>query len=137
IFGQALARETLTHAEDFPTLRALGMSPAELTVVSMVKVALVAAAGAAISLGVAVLLSPLMPLGLARIAEPDPGFAADWLVLGIGAAAALLLLCLLGVIPARRMARRAERPGVSHGAARPSRVDGAIARAGLPTSMTS
>src|SRR5439155_6405473 len=48
---------------------------------------------------------------------------------------ALLLLCLLGVIPARRTARRAERPGVSHGAARPSRVDGAIARAGLPTSV--
>ena len=137
IFGQALARETLARGEDFPTLRALGMSRAALTIVSMLKVALVAAGGAAISLGVAVLLSPLMPLGLARIAEPDPGFAADWLVLGAGAAATLLLLFVLGVLPARRAARRAERTGRRDAGARRSRVAGAIAGAGIPASMTS
>ena len=50
-----------------------------------------AAGGAAVAVGVAVLASPLMPLGLARIAEPDPGFATDWLVLGVGAAPSFLL----------------------------------------------
>ena len=137
IFGQALARETLARSEDFPTLRALGMSRAGLTVASMVKVALVAAGGAAISLGVAVLFSPLMPLGLARIAEPNPGFAADWLVLGVGAAATLLLLFVLGILPAWTAARRAERIGHRDASARRSRIAGAIAGAGMPASMTS
>ena len=58
----------------------------------MVTGPLIAAGGAAVAVGVAVLASPLMPLGLARIAEPDPGFAADWLVLGVGAAATVLLI---------------------------------------------
>lgn len=137
IFGQALARETLARGADFPTLRALGMSRGALTMVSIVKVALVATGGAAIALGVAVLLSPLMPLGLARIAEPDPGFAADWLVLVVGAAATLLLVVGAGVLPARRAALRAERIGRRHGGARKSVIAGAIARAGMPASMTS
>lgn len=137
IFGQALARETFARGEDFPTLRALGMSRAALMGVSMAKSALVAAGGAAIALGVAVLISPLMPLGLARIAEPDPGIAVDWLVLGVGAAAVLLLVSVAGFVPARRAARRAERIGVRNGGARRSTVAGAIARAGMPASMSS
>jgi hypothetical protein len=35
---------------------------------------------------VAVLLSPLTPVGLAQIAGPDPGFAVDALPLALGAA---------------------------------------------------
>ena len=66
------------------------MSRAALTSVSMGKAVLVGAGGAAAAVGVAVLASPLMPLGLARIAEPDPGVSADWLVLGIGALATLV-----------------------------------------------
>src|SRR5437773_8323213 len=137
LFGQALARETLARGEDFPTLGALGMSRAALTAVSMAKVALVATGGAAIAVGVAVLVSPLMPLGLARIAEPDPGFAADWLALGVGAASVLVLVCIVGLLPARRAARRAGRVGVRVGGARRAPVAGAIARAGMPASVTS
>ena len=137
IFGQALARETLARGEDFPTLRALGMSRAALTAVSMAKAALVAAGGAAIAVGVAVLLSPFMPLGLARIAEPDPGFAVDWLVVGAGAASVLLLVSVMGVLPARRAAGPAVRVGARDGGARPSVVTRAITRLGMPASMTS
>lgn len=137
IFGQALARETLARGGDFPTLSALGMSRAALTAVSMAKVALVATGGAAIALGVAVLVSPLMPLGLARIAEPNPGFTADWLVLGVGTAAILLLVSVVGILPSRRIARRAAGIGLRNGGARPSAVAGAVARAGMPASMTS
>src|SRR5207244_5401540 len=132
-----LARETLARGEDFPTLRALGMSPTALTAVSMAKAALVATGGAAIALGVAVLVSPLMPLGLARIAEPNPGFAVDWLVLGTGTAAIVLFVSVAGIIPARRIARRAGGIGRRDGGARPSAVSGAMARVGMPASMTS
>src|SRR5207247_8039319 len=92
---------------------------------------LVAAAATVISLGVAVLVSPLMPLGLARIAEPNPGLAADWPALGAGAAATLVLLLALGFIEARRAARIAVRDG----GARSSRVARAIARVDMPASM--
>ena len=137
ILGQALAREMLARGDELPTLRALGMSRAALTSVSMAKAVLVGAGGAAIAVGVAVLASPLMPLGLARIAEPDPGFAADWLVLGIGALATLVAVSAVSVVPARRAARRAEATGTGGGDARPAALAGAVARAGLPTSMTS
>jgi predicted lysophospholipase L1 biosynthesis ABC-type transport system permease subunit len=106
ILGQALAREMLARGDDFPTLRALGMSRGSLMAVSMAKAVLVGAGGAAMAVGVAVLASPLMPLGLARIAEPDPGFSTDWLVLGIGAAATLFVVSAVSVLPAHRAARR-------------------------------
>jgi hypothetical protein len=35
--------------------------------------------------GVAIALSPLTPIGLARAAEPSPGFACDTVVLVTGA----------------------------------------------------
>jgi hypothetical protein len=137
IFGQALARELLARGGDFPTLRALDMSRAALTAVSIGTAVLVGAGGAAVAVGVAVLASPLMPLGLARIAEPDPGFATDWPVLGIGAAATLVLVSAVSVLLAHRAARRAETTGPGGGGERPAAIAGAIARAGLPTSMTS
>jgi hypothetical protein len=137
IFGQALTGETLARGDAFPTLRALGMSRAALTAVSMAKAVLVGAAGAAVAVGVAVLASPLLPLGLARVAEPDPGFATDWLVLGIGAAASLLLVSAVAILPARQAARRAEATGSLGSGVRPAVIAGAFSRAGLPTSMTS
>jgi hypothetical protein len=67
---------------------------------------------------VAVLLSPLTPVGLARIAEPDPGFAVDaWpLVLGAALAAVVIVLaCAVPVWTAARIATRGERPGPGRG----------------------
>ena len=137
ILGQALAREMLARGDELPTLRALGMSRTALTSVSLAKAVLVGAGGAAVAVGVAVLASPLMPLGLARIAEPEPGLAADWPVLGIGAVATLVAVSAVSVVPARRAARRAEATGTGGGDARPAALAGAVAGVGLPTSMTS
>jgi hypothetical protein len=64
---------------------------------------------------VAVLLSPLTPVGLARIAEPDPGFAVDAWPLVLGAALVALLTMLAAAVPAWTGAGTAttsrERPG--------------------------
>jgi hypothetical protein len=64
---------------------------------------------------VAVLLSPLTPVGLARIAEPDPVFAVDAWPLVLGAALVALLTMLASAVPAWTGARTAttsrERPG--------------------------
>lgn len=137
IVGQAVAREILAAGEDFPTLRALGMSRGALTAVSAIRTTLVAVIGATIAVGVAVVASPLMPLGLARIAEPDPGHDADGLVLGVGAAVVLVGICAFGILQARRAARRAEGIGIRGGDVRPTAIADAIARAGMPASITS
>jgi hypothetical protein len=71
--GQLLSRQLILDAAEFPILRALGMTRARLAVLSLVRVAAVTIAGAAIAVAVAIAVSPLMPIGPARLAEPSPG----------------------------------------------------------------
>ena len=65
-------------------------------------VALVGAAGAVF---VAFALSPLTPVGEARLAEPSTGLAFDPLVLLLGALATVVVVLLLGIWPAVRASR--------------------------------
>jgi hypothetical protein len=58
-----------------------------------VRAGVIGVAAGCVVVPVAVLLSPLTPVGLARIAEPDPGFAVDTLPLVLGAALVALLTC--------------------------------------------
>ena len=113
------------------------MSRGALTGVSAIRTALVAVIGATIAVGVAFLASPLMPLGLARIAEPDPGLEADWFVFGVGAAVVLVAICALGTLPTRRAARRAERVGDRGDARGRRRWLMRSPAAGMPASITS
>jgi hypothetical protein len=41
-----------------------------------------------------------MPIGAARLAEPDPGVSADWLVLSAGAVIIVVLLVARAAWPA-------------------------------------
>jgi putative ABC transport system permease protein len=82
--GQALSRQLWAGAEDQPALAALGMTRPERAL-GNVFVALPVALVAALVAGVAALgASPLLPIDIARRAEPDPGVAFDALVLGVG-----------------------------------------------------
>jgi hypothetical protein len=104
VVGQALARQNLAQSESYPTLRSLGYRPKELFalgVLSATFVGLLAAVGA---LGLAWALSPLTPVGLARIAAPSTGFVFDPVLL-VGAAAILLICVALGALAAWRSTR--------------------------------
>jgi ABC-type lipoprotein release transport system permease subunit len=139
IFGQALARQTFLESTEYPTLRALGLSPQHLALLGMIRAASVGAVGAAVAVVVGFLLSPLTPTGVARIAEPHPGFAFDGLVEGLGAAATVLLVTLIGVIPSwRSAAARWTALGTAElsGSRRPSRLAGFAARTILRPSAT-
>ena len=59
----------------------------------------IGAFGAVLGVGIALAMSPIWPLGLARDAEPHPGFAADWTVLGVGAAVLTVFAILTGARP--------------------------------------
>jgi hypothetical protein len=105
VVAQALARQAVIESEPYATLSALGVSRRQLAALTMTTTLLIAAAGVAGGVALAVALSPLTPVGEARIAEPSPGFAFDALILVPGAAAAVIVVLALGVWPAARAAR--------------------------------
>ena len=131
IVGQSLARQTYLDSADFPALRALGFSRAQLFSLGMVRAAMIGMAAACVVVPVAVLLSPLTPVGLAKIAEPDPGFAVDTVPLVLGAALAGVLTMLASAVPAWTAARTAatSREDLGPGRARSSAFTSALPRA--------
>jgi ABC-type lipoprotein release transport system permease subunit len=66
---------------------------------------------------IAILLSPLFPVGVGRIADVDTGFHIDTAVIAAGATATLLLVCAARVLTARR--RSTTRGTVTRTLARP------------------
>lgn len=137
VFGQALARQTFLDSMEHPTLRALGMSRGQLVAAGLVRAALIGTAGGACAVAVAIGLSPLAPIGLARIAEPSPGVSLDAAALGAGGVGILLLIPLVAAVPSWRAAR-ARGSGLGTldvgGGERPSFTAGMLARASAPPS---
>ena len=138
IVGQAATRLLLAAGADNPVLAALGMTRGQLVAAALIEMVLAGAAGAVLAAGVAVAASPLMPIGAARLAEPDPGVSADWLVLSAGAAIIVVLLVARTLWPAWRLAsvRGTAAREAAAGAGRRSRLAGWLAGAGAPVTMT-
>ena len=108
IVGQLLARLTFLEATGYGTLRALGMSRAQLMAAGLGRAAAIGAAGGVIGAVLGVALSPLLPVGLAGVAEPHPGIDANVPVLAAVLAAAVLVTAGCAAWPGWRAA--AERP---------------------------
>jgi len=105
VVGQALARQSAVESEDHPTLVAVGMSGRELFALGMARNLVVGLAGAVGAVLIATALSPIAPLGEARLAEDSTGIAFDSLVLLLGALATVFVVLALGIWPALRAAR--------------------------------
>jgi hypothetical protein len=133
VVGQALARQSIIESEDYPTMGALGADRRQLVILSTARNLVIALVGAAGAVAVATALSPLAPLGEARIAESSTGIAFDTLVLVPGALATVVVTLALGIWPALRAARtlRADDRAVT---SRPSAVAGHLAATGAPPS---
>ena len=130
IFGQSIARQAALESGDAPTLHALGMGRVQLFAVGLARAAVIGVAGAFVSVVVGYLLSPLSPIGLARTVEPHRGFLADGLILGVGAAAVLLAVVVLAIVPTWRAVRRTREE--SERSTRVSRFAAALSAAGSP-----
>jgi hypothetical protein len=78
IVGQLLARLSFLEAAGYGTLRALGMSRGQLMTACQVRAAAIGAAGGLIAGVLGVALSPLLPVGLAGVAELHPGMFLSW-----------------------------------------------------------
>jgi hypothetical protein len=132
VIAQALSRQAAIEAESYTTLSALGTSRRQLVALGMATTLVVAAAAAIGGMALAFLLSPLTPVGEARLADPSPGFAFDVPVLLPGVLAAVVVVAALGLWPAIKTARTG-RPAPA-GRARPSRIVTLLADAGAPPS---
>lgn len=106
VIGQAAARQFVVDADDRPTLSALGLQVRQFVALGLVRAAVIGAVGAAGAVGLAASLSPLTPVGEARLAISGPGAVmVDPLVAVIGALATLASVVALSAWPAVRSAR--------------------------------
>ncbi len=139
VLAQLLARQIALDATGYPVLHALGMTRRQLAGLTVLRGAAIGAAGAVLAVGVAIALSPLTPIGVARTADPAPGFAYDIPVLLTALAGTIAVVVLLTLWPAWRTARAAaaalsgrDEPAL----ARRSVVADTCARAGFPVTLT-
>jgi putative ABC transport system permease protein len=133
IAGQLLSRLTLIEAADHGTLGALGMSARGRALLGVVRAGVVGGVAAVVGTVAAVGVSSALPTGLARIAEPDPGLDVDAPVVGLGAAATVVVVTALGAWAAWRAAaatRRASAGGDEGIRRRPSGVARILTAAG-------
>ena len=104
---QALGRHLAPSTMEGRPLSALGMVRRERVLAQVVMVLPAAVGGALLAVVIAVAASPIMPVGVARRAEPDPGIAIDGWVLGLGFVGIVLVVTALAAVVATTTGRRA------------------------------
>ena len=131
LVGQSVARYISSTMSDLQLLQALGLTPRQAVAAASAGPFLAALAGTTLGVAGAIVASHWMPIGAASFLEPHPGIDIDWLVLGIGWAAAPLIV-LGGSVAAAVTTLAAGRARL---APRSSALALTLARAGAPVSV--
>jgi ABC-type lipoprotein release transport system permease subunit len=134
--AQALTRHFAAQAESERWLAALGMTRLERVTSQAVTAIPIAVLGAVVAITVGVIASPLMPVGIARRAEPDPGVSVDGPVLLLGFVGIVIAVMALSVLAAAAIARRARRATATSSLTGPSRSMIALRRTRLAPPAT-
>ena len=137
LVAQALSRQSIVERESYPSLSALGCRPGQLLAIGLARAGIIGVGGALGAVAIATALSPLTPVGEARLAEPRQGVVFDPAVFGLGAAAIVVATLALGLLPAWRAAqiqrlRQRQERSAGHGV---SRVVATLARTGAGPSV--
>jgi FtsX-like permease family len=132
LVAQAMARQAFSDGADYPALRAMGMTRRQFVGVASIRGALVGAAGAVIAVVTAYLLSPRMPIGIARLAEVHPGYSFDAPVLVAGGVIIITAITVAAALASWRTVRSAGSQATESPAG--SRLADRLARAGAPPS---
>jgi hypothetical protein len=109
LIGPAIVRQADADASEDGVLAVLGMTRGQSIVLGTLRGAPVALVGATIAALVAVLVSPLGPIGSVRAIEPDPGLAFDGVVLVGGAALVFVTILAVAAVSAVWRSRPAAR----------------------------
>ena len=134
VVGQAIARQTSLERGIYPSLLALGVKRRQFLALGMARNLAVAVLGAAGAIGLSIALSPIAPLGEARIAESSSGPQANLAVLLIGAGAIVVFVLLVG-LPSAIRAARTIRTDAASALPRPSSIASRLGLIGAPASM--
>jgi len=106
VIGQAAARQFATEQDDHQALSAVGLRVRQFLALGLARAAIIGMVGAAGAVALATLLSPLTPVGEARLATSSPGSVViDPLITVIGALATVAIVVALSAWPAVRHAR--------------------------------
>lgn len=105
VIAQGLLRHAYSEARDDGILNALGMERRELYVLAGARGLVTGLVAAALAIIVAIAISPLMPIGIARTAELHAGVEVDVLVLGLGFLAIVATVVGLRLLAAWRVVR--------------------------------
>jgi hypothetical protein len=134
--GITMSRDISLTSVDQETLRQLGCTRRQRVMVAGSSALLISSGGALLAIPLAIALSPLFPLGVARRADPDVGFHADWTVLVLGVVAMAAMLLTIALIAAYRATGRSS-VGISvAGYPRKARIAERAAVAGLAPPIT-
>jgi hypothetical protein len=128
--GQAVNRQLASSVVPGPVLSTFGLTRSEAARVMALPIAAAGLAGIGVGAVTAVLASPMLPFGLARRVEVDPGIVIAPAVLAPGAVVLALLLVLWVLVAAARTVR----PAPAAARHRPS-LAGRLLRAGAPVSV--
>ena len=128
------ARQLALLSAELVGVHALGMRRRQRAAAIAVPSLVATALGVGVAVLGAWLASPLMPFGVARQAEPSPGFAFDPLVLGLGGVATFLALAAIVGVAAWRITRT-ETAAVQQ-PLRPAAVTRALETLGMPAPVT-
>ena len=136
VLGQAAARQFGTDVEDHDALSALGFQGRQFVLLGLARALVIGLAGAAGAVALAAALSPLTPVGEARLAAADPGIVpVDPLVTLIGVPGVVAAVLLLSVWPAVRYARPARPDPLPPAGGLARSVVRAVAAVGAPPSV--
>ena len=134
--GIILVRQLGAASRDHATLAAIGLTSGQRALSTLAVAVPAAVGGAVLAVVLAALASPLFPFGVARDAEPDPGFRLDLQVLGLGVVAIVGFALLVGGLAAWRDARWSTRDREVPSPMRPSTTARLAASAGASPSLT-
>lgn len=110
IVYQLFRRLSAAEQDGYITAVAHGAARRQLLAAELFRAGVVAGGASVVAGIVAVALSPLFPLGTARVAEPDPGLWVDAPVLAAGTGAVVVLTLALAAWPAWRTTAEAAEP---------------------------
>jgi hypothetical protein len=130
------SRQIASEEENQAALASLGLTSRQRAIAAGAVATPAALAGAALAVVVAALSSPLLPIGVAREAEIDPGIRLDGLVLGGGFLAVVVFVLAVAAVSGWRVARSAGRTGSRAEPMRVSAVARGAASAGVPPTVT-
>ncbi len=132
LIGQAISRRFQLDSRDNDTLAALGTTRQERFQATLLRLLPAAGAGVLGSVVLATGLSLLTPVGPAAIAEPNPGLDFDAPIVLVGGLVILVVVMVLGALPAWRNAGHTGRADVESGSA----IAGWLATQGASAPLT-